>query len=119
MMIAALSHSGQVKEDLDVVVEMHSKGVCLDSTTYTSSCARLSYLGWGKKVHAKVIGSLPQIDPYVASALVDYMQNVGVSRKQREYLVLYVIATMYRGQFLLEDFCSMGASVNLLSCSIR
>uniref|UniRef100_A0A0A9GSS5 Uncharacterized protein n=1 Tax=Arundo donax TaxID=35708 RepID=A0A0A9GSS5_ARUDO len=45
--------------------------------------------------------------------------NVAVSRKQRECLALYVIGTMCRGQFSLQDSCSMGVSLNLLTCSIR
>uniref|UniRef100_A0A0E0DHP5 DYW domain-containing protein n=1 Tax=Oryza meridionalis TaxID=40149 RepID=A0A0E0DHP5_9ORYZ len=80
MMVAALSQSGRVREALGLVVEMHRKGVRLDSTTYTSSltaCARLSSLGWGKQLHAKVIRSLPQIDPYVASALIELYAKCG------------------------------------------
>uniref|UniRef100_A0A0D9ZPT6 DYW domain-containing protein n=1 Tax=Oryza glumipatula TaxID=40148 RepID=A0A0D9ZPT6_9ORYZ len=80
MMIAALSQSGRVREALGLVVEMHRKGVRLDSTTYTSSltaCARLFSLGWGKQLHAKVIRSLPQIDPYVASALIELYAKCG------------------------------------------
>ncbi|KAL5215797.1 hypothetical protein ABZP36_007198 [Zizania latifolia] len=86
MMIAALSQSGRVREALDVVVEMHSKGVRLDSTTYTSSltaCARLSSLGWGKQLHAKVIRCLPQIDPYVASALVELYAKCGCFKEAK------------------------------------
>uniref|UniRef100_A0A0E0KUE1 DYW domain-containing protein n=1 Tax=Oryza punctata TaxID=4537 RepID=A0A0E0KUE1_ORYPU len=80
MMIAALSQSGRVRVALRLVVEMHRKGVRLDSTTYTSSltaCARLSSLGWGKQLHAKVIHSLPHIDPYVASALIELYAKCG------------------------------------------
>jgi pentatricopeptide repeat protein len=74
MMVSALAQSGRVIEALDMVVEMSSKGVRLDSTTYTSSltaCARLSSLGWGKQLHAQVIRNLPHIDAYVGSALVE------------------------------------------------
>ncbi|KAK3143886.1 hypothetical protein QOZ80_4AG0306220 [Eleusine coracana subsp. coracana] len=74
MMVSALAQSGRVREALDMVVEMHGKGVRLDSTTYTSSltaCARLSSLVWGKQLHAQAIRNLPRIDAYVASALVE------------------------------------------------
>ncbi|KAJ1272404.1 hypothetical protein BS78_06G199600 [Paspalum vaginatum] len=86
MMVSALSQSGRVREALDMVVEMHSKGVRLDSTTYTSSltaCARLSSLGWGKQFHAQVIRNLPRIDPYVASALVELYAKCGCFKEAK------------------------------------
>uniref|UniRef100_A0A0D9W8N2 DYW domain-containing protein n=1 Tax=Leersia perrieri TaxID=77586 RepID=A0A0D9W8N2_9ORYZ len=86
MMIAALSQRGRVREAIDLVVEMHRKGVRLDSTTYTSSltaCARLSSLGWGKQLHAKVIRCLPHIDPYVASALIELYAKCGCFKEAK------------------------------------
>ncbi|KAL6843681.1 hypothetical protein ACP4OV_026252 [Aristida adscensionis] len=86
MMVSALSQSGRVREALDMVVEMHSRGVRLDSTTYTSSltaCARLSFLKWGKQLHAQVIRNLPCIDPYVASALVELYAKCGCFKEAK------------------------------------
>uniref|UniRef100_J3M0S0 DYW domain-containing protein n=2 Tax=Oryza brachyantha TaxID=4533 RepID=J3M0S0_ORYBR len=80
MMIAASSQIGRFRQALDLVVQMQRNGVRLDSTTYTSSltvCARLSSLEWGKQLHAKVIHNLPQIDPYVASALIELYAKCG------------------------------------------
>lgn len=86
MMVSALSQSGRVREALDMVVDMQSKGVRLDSTTYTSSltaCARLSSLRWGKQLHAQVIRNLPHIDPYVASALVELYAKSGCFKEAK------------------------------------
>ncbi|PUZ48613.1 hypothetical protein GQ55_7G259100 [Panicum hallii var. hallii] len=86
MMVSALSQSGRVREALDMVVEMYSKGMRLDSTTYTSSltaCARLSSLEWGKQLHAQVIRNLPRIDPYVASALVELYAKGGCFKEAK------------------------------------
>ncbi|XP_037479296.1 pentatricopeptide repeat-containing protein At3g26782, mitochondrial-like [Triticum dicoccoides] len=80
MMVSALSQSGRAREALCMAVDMHNRGVRLDSTTYTSSltaCAKLSSLGWGKQLHAQVIRSLPHIDPYVASAMVELYAKCG------------------------------------------
>lgn len=86
MVISALSKSGRVREALDMVVDMHGKGVRPDSTTYTSSltaCARLSSLEWGKQLHVQVIRNLPHIDPYVASAMVELYAKCGCFKEAK------------------------------------
>ncbi|KAG6474931.1 pentatricopeptide repeat-containing protein At3g24000, mitochondrial-like isoform X1 [Zingiber officinale] len=79
-MISLLSHCGQEREALSMIIDMSTQGYEPNSTTYTyvlTACTSILDLGWGKHLHAHIIRSQKSIDVFFGSALVDMYAKCG------------------------------------------
>ncbi|KAL8489220.1 hypothetical protein ACS0TY_025213 [Phlomoides rotata] len=84
--ISCYYQSGQCEKALEYFERMRSTGLIPDSVSFTtaiSSCARLSDLERGARIHEEVLRSELLIDSYISVALVDMYGKCGCLEKAK------------------------------------